>query len=282
MKTLIFGCKGQLGRDLMRLFGDIGEVRGHDLPEVDIADESQVGALVSGFAPQWVINAAAYTDVEAAEDNPEPAYRVNDTGARVVADAAAQAGAEVVYYSTDYVFGGVSNDPYEPDAPLAPLGVYAQSKATGEASVRMVAPESYILRTAWLYGPGGNNFVEKILRAAETRPALKVVNDETGSPTHTWDLAQATLAVLRSGRHGVYHAVNAGACSRFELAREIVRLAGAKVEVNPCSSAEFPMKAPRPAYSVLSTRTLEEASGYKMRDWREALAHYMERRKEMA
>jgi dTDP-4-dehydrorhamnose reductase len=266
----------------MQVFEYAGEVQGYDLPEVDIADAAQVNSLVSAFAPQWIINAAAYTDVEAAEDNPEPAYRVNETGARVVAEAAARADADVVYYSTDYVFGGVSRKPYEPDAPLAPLGVYAQSKAAGEAAVQAAASRFYILRTAWLYGPGGNNFVEKILRAAATRPALKVVNDETGSPTHTRDLAEATQAILRSEHHGVYHAVNAGACSRFEFAREIVGLAELDVEVNPCSCAEFPMKAPRPAYSVLSTRTLELTSGYRMQGWREALADYMERRKDVS
>lgn len=278
MRTLIFGAKGQLGRDLSAVFRDCSEVAGHDLPELDIADVAAVRAAVDAFTPGIVINAAAYTDVDGAEDALEVAFRVNETGARNVAEAAAQIGAPVVFYSTDYVFNGAKRTPYLPEDPPAPLGVYARSKAAGEAATRAANPKHFIIRTAWLYGPGGNNFVEKMLRAAAVRPELKVVAEEIGSPTHTLDLAEATLALVRTQAYGVYHAVNAGSCSRFEFAKRIVALAGLTTPVTPCTAAEFPTKAPRPVYSVLSSEKLERVSGYRLRPWEEALEHYIRRR----
>ncbi len=280
MLTLIFGARGQLGRDLMTLFAQGGEVAGYDLPEVDAADAAVVGGLVAQHRPTLVVNAAAYTDVEGAEEHRETAFRANETGARVVAAAAREAGVPVVYYSTDFVFCGdaTRRTPFEPEEPIHPKGVYAESKAAGEAATRAANPRHFILRTAWLYGPGGNNFVEKILRAAAVRPALTVVDDEIGSPTHTLDLTQATQALAQTTAFGTYHAVNAGMCNRFEFAKEILRLGGLDTPVSPCKAADYPSKAPRPAYSVLSCRSLEAACGYRMRPWTEALAHYFERR----
>jgi len=165
---------------------------------------------------------------------------------------------------------------------VMPRGVYAESKAAGEETTRMANPNHFILRTAWLYGPGGNNFVEKILRAAATQAEVKGVQDEVGSPTHTFDLAEATRALCKTTAYGTYHAVNAGRCSRYEFIREIFRLAGVRTPVTPCSMAEFPMKAPRPAFSALSTQKLTAACGYVMRPWQEALSHYMQRRKSAA
>lgn len=262
----------------MTVFGEAGEVSGHDVDTVDIADCGAVERIVSGFCPELVINAAAYTDVEAAEGNEANAFAVNETGAEIVAAVAARVGAPVVYYSTDYVFGGTKTTPYEPDDPVDPIGVYARSKEAGERSTRAANARHFVVRTAWLYGPGGNNFVEKILRAASQRPSLRVVDDEAGSPTQTWDLALATLALAATSTYGTYHAVNAGACSRFEFAQAIMELAGVRIPIGPCSSAEFPTKAERPLYSVLSNTKLERATGHVMRPWRDALAHYVERR----
>lgn len=278
MRTLIFGSKGQLGRDLLIVFDKEGETLGVDLPEVDIASEEAVFPLVERFRPDLIVNAAAFTDVEGAEDKEEAAFCANKTGAAVVARAAHQIGIPVVYISTDYVFDGSKRTPYLPDDPIRPIGVYARSKAAGEAAVRSVAPRHFILRTAWLYGPGGNNFVEKILRAAASRPSLKVVEDEVGSPTHTFDLAEAIRALGKTDAYGTYHAVNAGQCSRFEFANEILRLAGLGTPVAPCASSEFPTRAERPLYSVLDTTSLERASGYRMRTWQQAIEHYMGRR----
>ncbi|HIJ74669.1 MAG TPA: dTDP-4-dehydrorhamnose reductase [Candidatus Hydrogenedentes bacterium] len=278
MRTVIFGAKGQLGRDLTIVFGEAGEVYGYDLPELDVADAAAVAAAIQRVRPDTVLNAAAFTDVEGAEDHEGEAFRVNETGAGAVAAAAAANGAPVVYYSTDYVFGGTKSTPYVPDDNVAPIGVYARSKAAGEAATRTANPNHFIVRTAWLYGPGGNNFVEKILQLAATRSELKCVADEVGSPTHTWDLAQATLALCTSDAYGTFHAVNAGACSRFEFAQATLELVGAKTTLIPCASSEFPTKATRPLYSVLSTQKLEEAAHYRMRPWLEALRHYVSRR----
>jgi len=279
MQTVIFGAKGQLGRDLCEVFRRESEVRAFDLPELDIADFNAVLECVSGARPDLVVNAAAFTDVEAAETEPARATLINETAAGNVARAAAEAGAPVVYYSTDFVFDGAKGSPYLPDDAPAPLCAYARSKFGGEAATRDANARHCIIRTAWLYGPGGNNFVEKILKAAETRPVLKVVADEVGSPTHTLDLAEATAALAKSGAAGVFHVVNDGACSRYELARKIVELAGLDVRVEACAAADFPMKAKRPLYSVLSNEKYRQQTGQVMRPWQEALAHYVQRRR---
>jgi len=263
----------------MLVFHENGaEVEGCDLPEVDITDEQSVAAVLDGAQPDLVINAAAYTNVEGAEDDRETAFDVNEMGARIVAGEAAARNLPVVYYSTDYVFFGEGGRPYEPDDPVAPRGVYAESKAAGEAATRDANNKHFIVRTAWLYGPGGNNFIEKILAAAQSRPDLNVVDDEIGSPTHTYDLAEATWALAATTAYGTYHAVNAGECSRYTLACTALHLAGLDTPVHPCKASEYPSKAPRPHYSVLDTTKLRRATGYTMRPWEAALAHYMERR----
>ena len=278
MHTLIFGANGQLGKDLHAVFSDTGSVTGVDLPDVDVANADAVEALIESEAPDLIVNAAAFTDVETAEDHESEAFRANEEGARIVARAAAARGIPIVYYSTDYVFGGVKSTPYEVDDVTAPIGVYARSKLAGEVATREENTKHFIVRTAWLYGPGGNNFVEKILAAAESRPSLKVVADEVGAPTHTLDLAKATAALANTDAYGVYHAVNAGSCSRYEFAQAILEEAGSSTPIEPCSSDAFPTKAERPLYSVLSTRALEEATGFVMPKWRDALHEYIARR----
>ena len=277
MRTLIFGANGQLGRDLMIRFGSEGEVRGMDLPETNICNSQDVENAVTAFHPELILNAAAYTDVEAAEDNPDTAYAINEHGARNVAEAAARHDIPVVYYSTDFVFDGTQTTPYEVEDPVAPLSVYGASKAAGEAATRQAQPASFVIRTAWLYGPGGNHFVAKILRAAETRPELRVIEDEMGSPTHTWSLAEATMALCRTRVFGTYHAVNEGCCSRYAFACAIVRQAGCHVRVVPCRSSEYPMKARRPAYGALSNAKLLQVTGFAMPDWETDLMAYTKR-----
>ncbi|HOV60968.1 MAG TPA: dTDP-4-dehydrorhamnose reductase [Candidatus Hydrogenedentes bacterium] len=281
MRVLILGSRGQLGRDLERVFSGEGEVRGLDLPELDITDEAALERIVDDFQPDLVLNAAAYTDVEAAESHFEEALRVNALGPRVVGRVCARHDVPVAHYSTDYVFpereaGAWSeDDPVDPDAAL---NAYGRSKALGEIALRAETDRFYIIRTAWLFGPGGNNFVEKILRAAAARPELRVVEDETGCPTHTWDLAEASRLLARAGRFGVYHVVNRGECSRYVYAREILRLAGINTPVVPCSSSEYPTAARRARRSVLAMERYEAATGSRTRPWQEALAHYLERR----
>jgi len=278
MRTLIFGSGGQLGRDLIHVFQRECVVRGYDLPDVDIADEVALQPLVEQFGPDLLINAAAYTDVEGAEDDFARAFLANETGARNIAELAAYHQIPVIYFSTDYVFDGTKGSPYVPGDPMAPLGVYGKTKAAGEHATIVANPRHFVLRTAWLYGPGGNNFVEKVLRAAAARPELKVVEDEIGSPTHTLDLAEAALALAKTQAYGTYHAVNTGACSRFEFAKAFLEMAGSSAAVSPCPASDYPSKAARPKYSVLDTASLTAASGRAMRPWRDALAHYMQRR----
>lgn len=282
MHALVLGAGGQLARDLETVFQREGGVTSYSETDVDITDEESVWDAVRDSEPDVVLNAAAYTNVEKAEDDADTAFRVNEYGARCVARVCAESDIPVVYYSTDYVFSGQKGAPYEPDDRVAPAGVYARSKAAGEAATRATNARHYIVRTAWLYGPGNANFVEKIISAATTRPTLRVVTDEVGSPTYTWDLAEATLALFQCGRFGLYHCVNAGACTRFEFAQEILREAGMATPVEPCTSSEFPMKSPRPAYSVLSNAALEAACGFKMPAWQDALARYIKRRQASA
>jgi dTDP-4-dehydrorhamnose reductase len=259
----------------MDVFAAAGTVTGYTHDQLDVADAGVVRNAVLESGADLVLNAAAYTDVEGAEDDADAAFRTNEAGAQNVAEACAHADRPLMFFSTDFVFDGDKRTPYEPDDPIDPSGVYAESKAAGEMATRKACPRHFIVRTAWLYGMGGNNFVEKILRAAELRPSLKVVEDEIGSPTYTHDLAEATLALCATTAYGTYHAVNAGACSRFEYARAILRLAGVSTPVEPCSAAEFPTKAPRPAYSVLSNAKLEAVCGFRMPAWEDALARYL-------
>ncbi len=278
MRTLILGCKGQLGKDLVAVFGEEDEVVGFDLPEIDVSSVDDVSRVMDDTRPEFIVNSAAYTNVEDAEDEEDSAFLANEQGARIVAERAADADVPVVYISTDFVFDGTKTTPYEPEDDVNPLSVYGRSKLAGEVAVRAAAKKHFIVRTAWLYGPGGNNFPEKIIAAAQKNPTLQVVHDEVGSPTHTWDLALATRALSRTEAYGTYHAVNAGSCARDEFARALLECAGIDTPVNPCSLDEFPSKARRPVYSVLSARTLEDATGHRIRDWREALVHYTERR----
>lgn len=278
--VLIFGAGGQLGRDLMAVFSGGLRVTGVDIDVIDIAEAEVVLQAVGKTGAKLVINAAAYTNVEGAEDDREGAYLVNETGARNVARACAAQNVPLVHYSTDFVFGGSSDTPYEPDDPVAPQGVYAESKAAGDAVVVDECEKYFLIRTAWLYGIGGNNFVEKILAAAATRPELKVVTDESGSPTFTADLAAATAALVKTDAYGIYHCVNAGSCSRFEFATAILSGAGMTTRVDPCLAEAFPSKAPRPKYSVLSNAKLEAACGYRMPSWEDGLDRYLRQRKE--
>lgn len=278
MRTLIFGARGQLGRELVRVFRGAGEVLGCGRQEADITDSTHLYSVVERFGPDLLINAAAWNDVDGAEDHLEQAFLVNEAGPRNLAEIALYHQIPIVHYSTDYVFDGLRETPYPVDAPVAPLGVYGRSKAAGEAAVRKANPRHFIVRTAWLFGPGGGNFVEKIIALARERGALRVVADEVGSPTHTRDLAEATLRLARTHAFGTYHAVNAGACSRFEFAREILRLAGIDAALDPCAAAEFPAKARRPPYTALSNDAITAATGFAPKPWREALAEYMQRR----
>jgi len=278
MQTLIVGADGQLGQELIDVFAIEGPTTGLTYAELDILDNAALRAAADRVDPEIIINAAAYTDVERAESERDAAFAVNETGARNVARVAADREIPTVYFSTDFVFDGTKREPYEADDPVAPHGIYAESKTAGEAVTREMCERHFIVRTAWLYGIGGNNFVEKILKAAATRPSLRVVEDEVGSPTYTRDLAEATRALARTEAFGTYHAVNGGSCSRFAFAQAIVGAAGLSIPIEPCAASEYPSKAPRPAYSVLSNSRLESACGFRMPHWTDALQRFIQKR----
>lgn len=277
MRILVIGT-GQLGRDLVSVLGEQHNVAGVDIPEIDITSVASINSVCDAHTPELIINAAAFTDVEGAESNRDAAFLVNDTGARLIGECSAARDIPVVHYSTDFVFDGTSAVPYAVDASPNPLSVYGASKLAGELSLAAANPNHYILRTAWLYGPGGNNFVEKIIGWATANDTVRVVTDEVGSPTHTWDLAWATSRLIETNQFGLYHIVNQGSCSRFELATAIVENLGIDVTLEPCLSSEFPSVAQRPMYSVLDCSKLEAAIGESLVSWEVALERYLQRR----
>jgi dTDP-4-dehydrorhamnose reductase len=226
-----------------------------------------------------VVLAAAFSDVDGSERAPEAAYAVNEGGTANVAKSAEQSGARVLYISTDYVFDGNSSRPYEPDDAISPLGVYGDSKAKGEAALRIYSSQWCIVRTSWLFGARGISFPEKILNVAKTRLELKVVSDQIGSPTYTRDLAAAIRTLVKGDTRGILNATNAGSCSWFQFAEEILKQAGLSNLIRPISTAESARLAKRPAYSVLSPASLN-SRGVFLRSWQAALSDYLQELRE--
>jgi dTDP-4-dehydrorhamnose reductase len=267
-----------LGIDLCAVLQGAGwEVIAADLAEFDITDASATASFVAAHAPQVVINCAAYTAVDQAESEVEIAFRANRDGARSVAKAAAKAGAMLVQISTDYIFDGAKQGAYVEGDPPNPSTVYGRSKLAGEEAVRATLEEHCIVRTAWLYGPHGKSFPRTILESAAQGKALRVVNDQRGCPTYTVHLAEALTQMIARPSYGTYHAVNAGACTWYELACETLRRAGLAATVTPVSTAEFPRPAPRPTNSVLDTSKLRRDFGVELPPWQEGVAAFVAR-----
>lgn len=282
MRVLVTGANGQLGSELVALYRARPEdsVLGVDLPEVDITSDASVSAVFSSFAPDVVINCAAWTAVDAAEENEAGALAVNGEGPRVLARACRDAGAWLVQISTDYVFSGDASSPYAEDAKPDPRSAYGRTKLAGELAVIEELPDShYIVRTAWLYGHQGNNFVKTMLRLESERETIDVVDDQVGQPTYAADLA-AQIVLLLDARPvaGIFHGTNSGQVSWHGFTREIFRLAGADPSrVIAVTSEQFVRPAPRPAYSVLGHRRWADAGLPEMRHWQEAIAEAMRR-----
>lgn len=273
---MIIGGTGLLGKALVREWsGD--EILALGSQDVDIRQRMRVREVVGKERPHWIALAAADTDVDGCESNPERAFAVNRDGAANVAEAAKSFGAKLLFLSSDYVFDGRKTSPYESDDARNPQGVYGKSKAEAEVRLLEILPEVCIARTSWLFGIGGKCFPDAILKLAASRPALDVVNDQRGSPTYTVDLAKAIMQLCRKDASGIVHVTNAGDCTWFEFAREIVRGAGLQTEVRPVSSAQMARPAPRPAYSVLAATSLHQY-GIEMPSWQEALERYLEER----
>ena len=276
MRVTLFGASGLLGRAVMRQWtGDT--VTPLSSREADIRDPRQVLDAVKQTRPEWIVLAAAYTDVDGCESHRELAFAVNRDGAAHVARAAKESGCRLLTLSTDYVFDGTNSVPYESGDRRAPRSVYGRSKAEGEIRVQELLPDACIVRTSWLFGVGGKCFPDTILRLAATRPELDVVNDQRGSPTYSLDLARAIRQLCRSDAKGIVHATNRGDCTWFEFAGEIVARAGLSTAVRPTTSDKFTRPAERPRYSVLSPHSLN-AYGITMPDWGDALGAYLEER----
>jgi dTDP-4-dehydrorhamnose reductase len=276
-RWLVVGANGMLGHDLMDVIAESGHgVVGMDLPDIDITSPESVAAALDTVAPDVVVNAAAYTAVDAAEEHEDVALRVNGEGPRVLAEAIAErAGIRLVHISTDYVFAGEADAPYAEEATPAPRSAYGRTKLVGERAVRATLPDrGFIVRTAWLYGVHGANFVKTMLALEESKPEISVVDDQRGQPTWSRDLARQIVALLDSGATaGIYHATSTGETTWFGLTREIYQLIGADpARVQPTTTGAFPRPAPRPAYSVLGHDRWMEVGLSPIRDWREALA----------
>lgn len=276
MRYLITGGLGQLGRALRRALDD-AEVIIVDLPEVDISDRKTITEKIQDTRPQVVIHCAAYTDVDGCTRDPELAYRVNALGTQNVALACMQSDTDMVHISTNEVFAGDRPEGYEEWATPDPINTYGRSKAKAEFHVQSSLRQFYIVRTAWLYAPGGRNFIHAILDRARQTGQLRVVADEIGNPTNVDDLALAIREMLHKGGYGIYHFVNEGACSRWAFAQEILRLAGLNDVVNrPILGREYHRASTPPPYGALLNLT-GAAQGIKLRSWQAALADYLEK-----
>jgi dTDP-4-dehydrorhamnose reductase len=279
VKALVLGARGMLGQDLVKILAPEYEIIPWDLAEIDITREKETLEKIVKVRPQVIINCAAYTNVDQCETHRDQAFLVNAEGTKHVALASYTVKARFVHLSTDYVFDGTASIPYREDNSPNPMSVYGQSKLQGEIYVRQIGGDHLIIRTAWLYGPRGKNFVEAILSQAAEGKQIRVVNDQQGSPTFTRDLSQAIKGLLPITEQGIFHLTNSGSCTWFEFALHILEESGFKGnEVRPISSKELGRPAKRPAYSILDNSRYEQISENKMRSWQEALKEYFNSR----
>jgi dTDP-4-dehydrorhamnose reductase len=276
MRVTVLGASGLLGKELTREWtGDA--VTGLSSQDADIRDAKRVQQVVEETRPDWIVLAAAYTDVDGCESNAELAFAVNRDAPVIVAHAAKMFGARLVFLSSDYVFDGTKRTPYEIDEARNPQTVYGRTKAEAEIKLLDLMPDCCIARTSWLFGTGGKCFPDTILKLAASRPALDVVNDQRGCPTYAADLAGAIIELTRKNASGIVHVTNSGDCTWFQFAEEIVRIAGLPAAVRPVSSQQMSRPAPRPTYSVLSSARLHSL-GIEMPSWADALRRYMKQR----
>ncbi|OGP61079.1 MAG: dTDP-4-dehydrorhamnose reductase [Deltaproteobacteria bacterium RBG_13_52_11b] len=277
-RILVIGAKGMLGRDLVEVLraSSSDEVTGWDIDEVDIRIEMDTVTKISRLGPEIVINLAAFTNVDECESQVERAFAVNAEGMRHVALGALRCRAKVVYVSTDYVFDGEKGEPYvENDSPN-PLNVYGRSKFQGERYVQQLTEDGLIVRTQWLFGKHGNNFVTFILRQAREKKELSIVDNQRGSPTYTVDLAKAISALVQHDAKGIFHVANSETCTWFAFGQSILESSGmAGVSIRPISSKELNRPAIRPPYSGLNCQKLKQVTGMTLRPWSEALREYV-------
>lgn len=278
MRVLVTGVKGQLGHDVMNELAKRGyEGIGVDVEEMDITDAEAVRRVMEETRPDKVVHCAAWTAVDAAEDQTEICRKVNVDGTENIAGMCGELDIPMIYLSTDYVFDGQGTRPWEPDDPVVqPLNVYGQTKYEGELAVQKYTDKYYIVRIAWVFGVNGKNFIKTMLNLGKTHDTLTVVDDQVGTPTYTYDLAVLLVDMLEKEEYGIYHATNGGGyISWYDFAVEIFRQAGMKVNVKPVTSAEYPAKAKRPSNSRMEKKKLEEHGFRMLPDWKDALARYL-------
>jgi dTDP-4-dehydrorhamnose reductase len=277
VKLLVAGAAGMLGRDVMLAAGNAGhQVVGYGHAELDIADGAAVSAKIEAERPDVVINCAAWTDVDGAEESEEEATRINGEGAGNVATAAAAVGASVVYVGSDYVFDGSKGAPYVETDQTAPLSAYGRSKLAGEEATRAANKRHFVVRSAWLFGTGGPNFVETMLRLAADHGEVLVVRDQVGSPTYTWHLAYGIVRLIEGVEFGIHHMAAAGSCSWYEFAREIFEQANVECKVMSATTEMLGRPAPRPAYSALAS---QREHAIELPSWQDGLAAYLSQRR---
>jgi dTDP-4-dehydrorhamnose reductase len=288
MKILITGCKGQLGNELQNIIkcgkAEIGKVSENirnaevialDVDELDITNLTQVKEKLNDLKPDAVINCAAATNVDGCENNEDFAFKVNSIGPRNLAIASAEIGAKLVQVSTDYVFSGVGNKPLTEYDLTAPDSAYGKTKLLGENYVREFSLKYFIVRTAWLYGYVGHNFVYTMRKLGKDKDMITVVNDQRGNPTHANDLAYHILKLIQTEEYGIYHCTGKGECSWYDFAKMIIELSGEKCEVKSCTSEEYKTPAKRPEYSSLDNMMLRNTVGDEMRDWKDAIKSFI-------
>lgn len=276
MRILVTGVKGQLGYDVMNELAKREHTGiGVDVEEMDITDAAKVEQVIKESEVEAVIHCAAYTAVDAAEDNVEICHKINAEGTENIAKVCKELDLKMIYISTDYVFNGEGTRPWEPDDEREPLNVYGQAKYEGELAVEKYLEKYYIVRIAWVFGVNGKNFIKTMLNLSETHDELSVVNDQIGSPTYTYDLAKLLVDMVETDKYGRYHATNEGLCTWYEFATEIFRQAGKEITVHPVTSEQFPSKAKRPHNSRMSKDKLEANGFDRLPTWQDALNRYL-------
>ena len=277
MKVLVTGVKGQLGYDVVNELTKRGiEAVGVDIEEMDITDAVSVDKVMKEVSPDAVIHCAAYTAVDAAEEMEEVCRRVNADGTRNIANVCKELDIKMIYISTDYVFSGQGERLWEPEDERAPQSVYGQTKYEGELAVQELLEKYFIVRIAWVFGINGKNFIKTMLKLSETHDTIKVVNDQFGSPTYTYDLAGLLVDMVQTEKYGIYHATNEGICSWYEFACAIFQEAGIDMKVLPVTTAEYGAKATRPYNSRMSKDKLTENGFDRLPSWQDALRRYLD------
>jgi dTDP-4-dehydrorhamnose reductase len=276
MRVLVTGADGQLGYDMVKRLNENSiECLGTSINELDITNETQTNKVIANYNPDVVVHCAAYTAVDKAEDERELCYNINVLGTKYVAAACKKIDAKMVYISTDYVFDGEGNQPFEVTDKPNPINYYGKTKYEGELEVQKLLYKYFIIRISWVFGSNGNNFVKTMLRLAKERDEISVVADQIGSPTYTYDIARLINEMIKTDRHGIYHATNEGYCSWYEFACEIFNQVGVNVKVNPVITEYYPSKAKRPKNSRLSKRAIDLNGFNKLPQYKEALSQFI-------